>query len=578
MPTLNAVFKIFDGASGPLGVISKRSDEATNKILKASGVTDNLNNKLKNTGAAANSAANGIGNYVRAAISVVGAIKGLNVVDTYINTQARLNLINDGLQTQAELQNKIFAAADRSRGAYSSMAASISKMGILAGDAFGSNDEIINFTELLQKTFRVGGSSTQEQSAGMYQLTQAMAAGKLQGDEFRSIMENAPMLAQAIADFTGKSKGELKEMSSEGTITADVIKGALFSASDDINAQFEKMPKTFGDVWNKIKNGGVQAFSGIMESVNQLVNTSGFDDIVDGFIGGMYALANTIQWLINMTTRYFDYLAPILEMIGGVLLVVILEKLWAIAAAAWAAIVPWLIAHWVIILVVGAIVLVANVLSAMGVTASDVFGYVGGAIGVLIAWFTNLGITAQNAFIFVLKSVDDMVTRCVNDAIGAINLIIKALNKIPGVEISLVDQLDNSFGNLKYQKLTSYSDAYKAGSQIGKNAYTGISSKLSSLTDFGKDGLGTTTNPLMVQGAGANGSLKVDMSDEDIQYLRDIAERDYINKFSSKTLAPNIQVTFGDVREEADVDKVAGRIKKILQEEIATASEGVYEG
>lgn len=577
MATLNAMFKILDGYSGPLGTVIKRSDEATNKILKASGATDSLNNKLRSTGASANIGASGIGNYVKAIVSIAGAIKGMNIVDTYINTQARLNLINDGLQTQAELQNKIFAAADRSRGAYSSMAAAISKMGILAGDAFGSNDEIINFTELLQKSFRIGGSSTQEQSAGMYQLTQAMAAGKLQGDEFRSIMENAPMLAQAIADFTGKSKGELKKMSAEGTITADIIKGALFAASDDINAQFEKMPKTFGDVWNKIKNGGVQAFSGIMESVNRLVNTNGFDNMINGLIGGMYAVANTIQWIIDMTTKYMDYIAPILETIGGVLLVAIIQRTWAIAAASWAAVVPWLVAHGAILLVVAAIVLVANVLGAMGITASDVFGYIGGGIGVLIAWFKNLGATVYNAFIFVIKSIDDMITSCVNNAISAINLIIKALNKIPGVEIELVNKLDNSFGNLKYQKLTSYADAYKAGSQIGKNAYGAISDKISGLMG-GKDDIGTATNPLTVQGAGANGSLKVDMSDEDIQYLRDIAERDYINKFSSKTLAPQIQVTFGDVHKEADADEVAGRIRQILQEEIATASEGAYEG
>lgn len=577
MATLNAMFKILDGYSGPLGVVIKRSDEATNKILRASGATDTFNQKLRNTGASANSAASGIGNYIKAALSIAGAIKGMSIIDDYINTQARLNLINDGLQTQAGLQDKIFAAADRSRGAYSSMAASISKLGILAGDAFSSNDETIKFAELMQKSFRVGGSSQMEQQAGMYQLTQAMAAGKLQGDEFRSIMENAPMLAQAIADFTGKSKGELKKMSAEGTITADVIKGALFAAAEDIDAQFEKMPMTFADVWNKIKNGGIRAFSGVMESINKLVNTNGFEDMVNGFIGGMYTLANAIQWIIDITSQHFDVIKPALEFISGVLLLGMIRRL-ALIAAYWFAI------NWPIVLVVGAIVLVANALNAMGITASDVFGYVGGAIGVLIAWFINLGATVQNVFIFVLKSVDDMITRCVNGAISAINLIIKALNRIPGVEISLVDQLDNSFGNLKYQKLTSYSDAYKAGSQIGKNAYTGISNKLSSLTDFGGIGqsdlgaLGTPTNPVTVQGTGSNGSVKVDMSDEDIQYLRDIAERDYINKFSTKTLAPKIQVTFGDIHEEADVDKVHGRIRKILQEEIATASEGVYEG
>lgn len=578
MATLNAMFKIMDGYSGPLGVVIKRSDEATNKILRASGATDDFNKKLRNTGVSANSGASGIGNYIKAALSIAGAIKGMSIVDTYINTQARLGLITDSLEEQKGLQNQIFAAADRSRGSYTDMANSVAKLGMLAGDAFNNNDETVKFAELMQKSFRVGGSSQMEQSSGMYQLTQAMAAGKLQGDEFRSIMENAPMLAQAIADFTGKSKGELKEMSSEGTITADIIKGALFEAADGINEKFEEMPMTFGDVWNKIKNAGTQAFSGLFESISKLINTDQFQGFINNIVTALYILAGAINWIVNLIAEYWDYLAPIFEVAIIVAIIAITTLLYGMAVAAWEAIAPFIVMNWYIVLVVAAIVLVANALSAMGVTASDVFGYVGGAIGVLIAWFTNLGITVQNAFIFVLKSVDDMITRCVNGAIGAINLIIKALNKIPGVEISLVDQLDNSFGNLKYQKLTSYSDAYKAGSQIGKDAYGGISSKLSSLTDFGKDDIGTTTNPLTVQGVGTNGSVGVKMSDEDIQYLRDIAERDYINKFSSKTLAPNIQVTFGDIHEEADADKVADRITEILREGIATASEGVYEG
>jgi tape measure domain-containing protein len=175
----------------------------------------------------------------------------VHAADTFVSTQARLNLIVDEGQTVDQLQNNIFAAAQRARGDFITMAASASKLGSLAGDAFSNTDEIVAFAETMQKAFKISGSSIMEQQAGMYQLTQAMAAGRLQGDEFRSIMENAPMLAQAIARFTGKSMGELKEMSAEGTITADIIKGALFAAADDINKKFESMPKTFGDVWQQ---------------------------------------------------------------------------------------------------------------------------------------------------------------------------------------------------------------------------------------------------------------------------------------------------------------------------------------
>lgn len=157
-----------------------------------------------------------IGRHIKSAVAAFGVSKLVGLADTMTSTRARLDLINDGLQTTSELQGKIAESANRARASYTDTAAAVAKLGVLAGNAFGSNDEMIAFAELMNKNFVIGGASQSEQSAAMYQLTQAMAAGKLQGDEFRSIMENAPLLAQAIADFTGKSKGELKEMSAGG--------------------------------------------------------------------------------------------------------------------------------------------------------------------------------------------------------------------------------------------------------------------------------------------------------------------------------------------------------------------------
>jgi tape measure domain-containing protein len=227
---------------------------------------------------------------IKNALAGIGNVT--NIVDTFTLTTARLNLMNDELQTTAELQDAIFASAKRSRAEYDSTAASVAKMGLLAGDAFKNTQEIVSFSELMNKSFKIGGASIQEQTSGMYQLTQAMASGKLQGDEFRSIMENAPMLAQAIATYTGKTKGELKQMSADGVITADIIKGAMFAAAADINSKFKTIPMTFGDAMTNIKNEGLQAFQPVIEKLNQLANSPGFQQFTQNIVDGLRRAAD----------------------------------------------------------------------------------------------------------------------------------------------------------------------------------------------------------------------------------------------------------------------------------------------
>jgi tape measure domain-containing protein len=228
--------------------------------------------------------------------------KIIDLSDNMTSTGARLDLMNDGLQTTEELQNKIFQSAQRSRTAYMDTAAAVSKLGILAKDAFSSNDEMVAFAELMNKQFKIGGASVQEQTSAMYQLTQAMAAGKLQGDEFRSIMENAPLLAQAIAEKMGKTVGELREMSSEGLITADVIKSAMFSAADETNAKFATLPMTFGQVTTVIGNTLFQTFEPIIQTIGKGAQWIGQNmetvlPIVYGLAGaaGAYAAVLGIQ-------------------------------------------------------------------------------------------------------------------------------------------------------------------------------------------------------------------------------------------------------------------------------------------
>lgn len=633
MPTLKAMFKLFDGYSATIDKINRKTDEAISKMLGASKSTDQFNDQLDATGASAGAAAGGLKKLIGVTALLAATKKGMDIADEYTNTSARLDLINDGLQTQAELQDKIFASADRAKGAYTDMASAISKMGLLAGDQFKSNDELIAFTELIQKSFKVGGASSSEQSSALLQLTQAMSAGKLQGDEFRSIMENAPMIADAIAKFTGKSKGELKEMSADGTITSEIIIGAMFAMADEINGKFEKMPMTFADVWNKIKNGALQAFAPIIEGVNTIINSATFMSLIDGIIVGVNLLSMAISGLVGFIADNWPVIQAILIAIGIYLAATLLPGFIKVGITGLIAglkiAAGWIAANAPMITMIATIAFMIYALSEAGVTAEDVFGAIGGTINVIIQFFKNLGLTIANialgiggaigalgfnieaAFHNSISSVQSFWYDMLSTALTVVGRIAEELNKLPFIEFdysgitSAADDyaakaaeaakdkkeykdISEAFAK-GYETFDTFEEgwaaqAYQDGQEAGTGLYKSLEGKLKGLTDKltgndkGKDtGFNFDdfkTDPITVKGTGKNDGVKVDMSDEDLQYLRDIAEREYINQFSTATMAPTITVSFGDVHEEADVDKVQKRIRKILQEEIAMVAEG----
>lgn len=251
--------------------ISDSLDNVKAKAQKVFGVEiPGLMNAAK-SGAAFAGAAIGIEAAGRALKDM--AVSAIKTTDQLTQLRARINLINDGTQSTAEIMDKVYQAANRSRGSYLDMADSVAKLNMLAKDAFNSNDEAIYFVEQLNKQFKIAGASVEETSSAMYQLTQAMAAGKLQGDEFHSIMENAPMLAQAIASEMGLTVGQLKEMSSQGLITADIIKNALFNSAEETNAKFAEIPLTFQDIGTQLQNNLITAFQPVMEQIGSMASS-----------------------------------------------------------------------------------------------------------------------------------------------------------------------------------------------------------------------------------------------------------------------------------------------------------------
>lgn len=235
-------------------------------------------------------------------IATIRSLKWMaEYADTMMNATSRLNNINDGLFTTAEYMDIIYAAAQRSRGSFADMATQVSKLGTIAGDAFGGSvPQMVAFAELLNKTFRIAGSSASEASNATYQLTQAMAAGKLQGDEMRSIMENAPLLARKIADELGVSIGEVKKLGSEGKVTADVIKNALFNAADEIETKFNSLPRTIGDVWTNISNAAQQAFRRVVQRIQTIINSPAFVAFENTIIGIINRVADAVIWLFDL--------------------------------------------------------------------------------------------------------------------------------------------------------------------------------------------------------------------------------------------------------------------------------------
>lgn len=246
-------------------------------------------------------------------VSCVGAVKNLS--DEYTNTIARLNLINDGQQTTVQLMRDIHDAANASRGSYQEMAVQVGKLGTLASSAFSSNKEMITFVQQLNEQFKIGGASLEEQHAAMLQITQAMASGRLQGDEFRSVLENAPMLAQAIAQEMGVSLGKLRDLSSQGVITSDIIKNALLNTADETNAKFAEMPMTFGEVWQQIQNDALLAFQPILDTVGSITRSQEFQDGLAAIGQGLMALQPIAQLTISSISGVFGALVSVIRVV-----------------------------------------------------------------------------------------------------------------------------------------------------------------------------------------------------------------------------------------------------------------------
>jgi tape measure domain-containing protein len=651
MPTLSAMFRLMDGYSTTINKFIGKVDAASTKTLGASKNTDKLNDSMDRTGRVAGAASSGIAKFVGTIASLAAVKKVVDLTDSYTNTNARLAMITGSLEEQKALQDDIFAAANRARGQYDDMANAVAKMKMLAGDAFGSNQEAIGFTELLQKSLKVSGAGTSEQQSAFLQLTQAMASGKLQGDEFRSIMENAPMVANAIAKYLDVSKGELKELSSDGAITAEIIKNAMFDSADDINKKFKTMPQTFGDVWNRIKNAGTQAFGGVFEKINSILNSDAGQQTVNNFIGAIYWAGDAMNEFINFCVTAWPMVLPfiwaavaavgayalVLGISNGLALIsairtgaqavsigILALAMWAASGATWAEVtaqlglnsalyacpIVWIVGLILVLIAVfyGAIAAVnhftGSTISATGIIGAVIGGWVAAVINYFIMMY-NIIAEVVNFFANVwndpIAAVKILFYDLASTVIGYIAEMARSIetiiNRIPGVNVQISAGLDNFKEGLEkaaavakdatdWREIVQKKD-FLNGADFANKGYdigAGLADRISNpFSGFAPSGVGeidysqfaTDGSPATVKGKGKNGAVKVE-NEEDIEWMRKLAERDYIARISQNTLAPNIKVEFnGPITKEADTDNIMSHVSEQLKEMIATAPEGV---
>ena len=312
-----ALNKVSQAAKQKLGGdISSELDKISAKAQKVFG--QDLQSAMNKVGKGVQIAAAATGIGVAATAVKDLAVGAANLSDQMAQIRSRINLINDGSQTTVEIMDKIYAASQRSRGGYLEMADSVAKLNMLAKDAFSSNDEAIFFVEQLNKQFKISGASVEEATSAMYQLTQAMASGKLQGDEFRSIMENAPMLAQSIAQEMGMSVGQLKELSSQGLITADIIKNALYGSAEETNQKFAEIPMTFADIGQSIQNQFIQAFTPVLEQLASITSSGEFTAAFEGVGIAIRGVAAVAQVSIGVIVATFNSMKVVVSTVGNI--------------------------------------------------------------------------------------------------------------------------------------------------------------------------------------------------------------------------------------------------------------------
>lgn len=357
--------------------------------------------------------------------------------DDYIQTMARLKTIEDGSKTGQELQDSIMAAAQRSRTGFGIMADSVAKLRSQAGEAFKSNDEAIAFAEQLNKLYKIGGASLEQQKAGTLQITQALASGVLRGDEFNSMMENAPLVAQKLARHLGVSVGQLRGMAKDGQLTGDILKSALLGSAVETNAEFAKMPMTFADMMTQVGNVATYAFQPLIQAWQEFINSTAGQNFMAGLETAMFAIGQIAMWLFNLFVAGWDWVTEHANFV--ITAFEVLATVGVIAGLAVA--VAWAIANWQILLIIAIVIAIAAALSELGISFVDV-------AATIISMFVYIGETVYNVILFIINLFIFLGSVIINVFIGIWNAVITVAEAIANTFLMAVWAVKKAFATL----------------------------------------------------------------------------------------------------------------------------------
>jgi len=621
----------------------------------------------------ANELTNTIKRAVAAYISIQSVGKALNISDELVQTTSRLNMMNDGVQTTAELVNMVYAAAQDARGSFSQMADVVARFGNNAKDAFSSSEEVVAFADLIQKQMTIAGASTQEAANAELQLSQALGSGVLRGDELNSIFEQAPNLIQNIADYLDVPIGKIREMAADGELSADVVKAAIFSAADDINSKFNEMPMTWGQIWQSMQNTALIAFQPVLQRLNDLANSEAFQTFIQGAIEAMATLANILLNVFDLAVSIGTFIGDNWSIIAPIVYGIVAALTAYIAISAIVAAINGIMAMaegvkaaaqmmatgatfaetaaqqglnaalmacpltWIIMLILALIVVifaVCNAIAKMTGIANSGFGVITGGVNVVIQFFKNLGLTVANialgignaiaalasnmmtAFHNAICNVQSWFYNLLSTACSVIENIAAALNKLPFVSFdysgissaaddyaakaseaagnkgqytSVSDAFNDGMSTFSTFQDGWASDAFNAGAAWGD----GVADKVSnfSLSDvFGKTDIPNVSdytsgfndaiaNSGIGDGVGSiddnTGKIKdsLDVTEEDLKYLRDIAEQEAINRFTTAEVTIN-QTNNNNVSSDTDIDGFISALDDAMGEAIDEVTNG----
>ena len=647
-------------------------DTIEENIRNANNEQQNFNNSIREGSNSANGLLSIIKKVAIAAGGIAGINKVLNISDELASTKARLNLLVDDGGSVEALEQKIMASAQRSRSVYFDTASAVAKLGLNAGNAFDGNmDQVIAFMEQVNKQFVIGGATPQEQSNAMIQLTQAMAAGALRGEELNSILDGAPGIARAIEKYMGIAEGSIKSVAQEGKVTAEVVKNAMFAMADETNAKFDSMPKTWAQIWAGMKNQALSMFAPILTKINQIANSSKFQQVTTALINGLAGVANiassVLDILISIASVVVDNWSWIQPIIMGIVAAMLIYNGVALAtniimgiqttakavhaaatameagatftatvaqqglnAALLACPLTWIIL--LIIAVIAAIYAACAAVAKFTGIANSGFGVICGGIMVVIAFFKNLGLSVANialgiwnalgacasnigtAFHNVISNVQGWFYNLLSTALTVVAGICEALNKLPFVEFDYsgitnkaseyAAKSAEAYGNVEEYK--SVADAFNEGMSTfdtfqdgwAADAFAsgaawgdGVADKVSGMFDFSAlDSMGADSLDAFNLGNdldsiyGNTGDIAnntaatadaLDIAEEDLAYLRDIAEREAINRFTTAEIKVE-QHNENHISSEMDIDGIMDAWTENFAERLAVSAEGVH--